>query len=370
MNIHLPTRIRVLIVDDSAFARKVIREVLSADPEIEVIGHARDGLEAIEKIADLKPDVVTLDLVMPDLDGLGVLKALPKDTVSKIIVVSVSGSQSELAIEALHNGAFDLVTKPTALPTDRLYQMSDELIRKVKAAAVASAKALREIIALDGGSDGTGTDTGDSNNSSLINPKSLGLITASTLRTKLVVIGTSTGGPQALTYLFKHLPVLPVPIAIALHIPAGYTVPLAARLSRTEGYPVVEAEDGMELEAGRAVIAPGGKHLRVIRRNEKFFAMVQSQPYNSLYHPSVDLLFESAAESAEAGALGVILTGMGNDGMVGSESIRKAGGRILAESSSSCIVYGMPRSVIEAGFASAQAPLSGMSNLIVHHIMN
>ena len=348
-------RIRVLVVDDSAFARKVIREVLSRDAEIEVVGIARDGLEALEKIGELKPDVVTLDLLMPELDGLGVLRALPSESAPSVVIVSVSGSETELAIEALQNGAVELVTKPTPLPTDRLYELSSDLITKVKAAAIAKTRIIK-------------APTGGLQSGKLRIHSPL-QISHPTTPTRFVAIGTSTGGPQALTYLFKALPAgLPVPLAIALHIPAGYTAPLAARLSQLSAVTVKEAFDGMELISGQAVIAPGGMHLGIRSDHGKLFATVSREPIGSLHFPSIDILFESVAKHVGAGALGVILTGMGDDGTRGSRAIREAGGRILAESATSCVVYGMPRSIIEAGLASDVASLDGIPELLVDHI--
>jgi two-component system, chemotaxis family, protein-glutamate methylesterase/glutaminase len=345
------SRIKVLVVDDSAFARKVIREVLSRDAEIEVVGIARDGLEALEKIPQLRPDVVTLDLLMPDLDGLEVLRALPKENPPRVIVVSASAANSDLVIEALQSGAVDLVTKPTPLPTDRLYDLSNDLVKKVKAAAIARPqKYLSATGALD--------------------QKKVRLAQLPAV-VKLAVIGTSTGGPQALTRLFAGLPAgLPVPLAIALHIPAGYTAPLAARLTKISSVPVDEAYDGMELSPGRAVIAPGGLHLRIVNRDEKFFASVSRDPIDSIYHPSVNLLFESAAKAAGAGVLAIVMTGMGSDGLLGSKSIREMGGRIIAESASSCVVYGMPRCVIEDGVANFQADLENLSALFVEKLFS
>jgi two-component system, chemotaxis family, protein-glutamate methylesterase/glutaminase len=337
------SRIRVLVVDDSAFARKVIREMLSRDSAIEVVGVARDGLEALEKVAQLRPDVMTLDLIMPELDGLGVLRELPKERPPRVIVVSVSRAQSELAIEALQRGAVELVTKPSALATDSLQRLSAELVTKVKEAAQAVP---------------------------MLGPASPAPLEASVparraahaaLGASLIVIGTSTGGPQALTKIFGSLPTaLPVPVAIALHIPTGYTAPLAARLSQLGGTRITEAFDGMELRPSEGAIAPGGMHLCIRRAGSGFVAAVSRQPLTTPHHPSVDLLFESAAEQAGSGALGVILTGMGDDGLRGSRAIRRAGGYILAQSAASCVVYGMPRSVIEASQADAEAPLASI----------
>jgi two-component system chemotaxis response regulator CheB len=338
------SRIRVLVVDDSAFARKVIREILEKDPAIAVVGIARDGLEALEKIAELKPDVITLDLVMPDLDGLGVLRSLKHDSAPRVVVVSVSGSDSEIVLEALHLGAVDVITKPTALATDRLYDLSNELSRKVKAAAIAKPFVYSENSAI-----------------ALKSP-----IAEFPSITRLVVIGTSTGGPQAISELFKLLPAqFPAPLVIALHIPEGYTLPLAERISRTSELKLIEAIDGMELLPNQAVIAQGGKHLRIRESGGKLFAMVTEEPVESLYHPSVDLLFESAAHAVGDAVIGVVLTGMGSDGSEGSNLIRKVGGRIIAQSEASCVVYGMPRCVIESGAANAQAELLDIPKMIL-----
>ncbi|MGE0527765.1 MAG: chemotaxis-specific protein-glutamate methyltransferase CheB [Bdellovibrionales bacterium] len=343
-------RIRVLVVDDSAFARKVIREVLSRDPELDVVGIARDGLEALEKVAELRPDVITLDLLMPELDGLGVLKALPKESAPKVVVVSAAGSDSDMAMEALQNGAVEMVTKPTPLATDRLYKVSSELVFKVKTAAAAKPRLHQEEPTRRMPVFGMETDIKGS-------PRA---------PARIVVIGASTGGPRALTQLFKMLPAnLPVPLAIALHIPAGYTAPLAARLSQVGAVPVQEAVDGAELKAGHAVIAPGGTHLQVEAKGKKLYAVVSYGPYDTLHRPSVDLLFESAARVVGEGALGLVMTGMGDDGLKGARAVKAAGGRIVAEAASSCVVYGMPRSVVEAGLATAQAPLEHLPELLV-----
>lgn len=336
------SRIRVLVVDDSAFTRKVIREVLSRDSAIEVVGVARDGLEALEKVAQLRPDVMTLDLVMPELDGLGVLRELPKDSPPRVIVVSVSQAESDLAIEALQKGAVDLATKPSSLATDRLYELSGELAAKVKAAAQAVPK-LRSVCPTPPGSSAAALRPAGRPGAAL----------------RVVVLGTSTGGPQALTHIFSALPAaLPVPVAIALHIPVGYTAPLAERLSQLGHMKITEAFAGMQLRPGEGAIAPGGMHLRLQRAGTGFVAAVSRKPEDTPHHPSVDELFESAAEHAGSGALGVILTGMGDDGLRGSRAIHKAGGYILAQSAASCVVYGMPRSVIEAGLADVEAPLA------------
>jgi two-component system, chemotaxis family, protein-glutamate methylesterase/glutaminase len=347
----MTTSVRVLVVDDSAFARKVVREVLARAPGIDVVGVARDGLEALEKIGELKPDVVTLDLLMPELDGLGVLRALPVDDAPRVVVVSISPAESEIAVEALASGAIEVVTKPTALATDRMYELSDELIGAVRAAALARPRPAR------------------------VRPRAVdwhahpAAASGRAPTTRLIVIGTSTGGPQALSRLFPALPAgLPVPLAIALHIPEGYTAPLAARLSEAGAVKVREAEQGMEIEPGEAVLAPGGRHLRVRASGGRFFAEVSRHPLTSVHHPSVDVLFESAADQAGAGVVGVVLTGMGDDGLRGARAIRQAGGRVLAESAASCVVFGMPRCVIEANLADEEAPLDDIPERLVELI--
>jgi two-component system chemotaxis response regulator CheB len=337
--------IRVLIVDDSAFARKVLREVLGATPGVEVVGYARDGLEALEKVAELKPDVMTLDLVMPNLDGIGVLKNLPPDSPPRVLVVSISDASSELAVQALDCGAVDLVRKPTALATDQLYELGRELVEKVKVAALVRRSVTVPPIT--------------------VAPLEVPLVATR----KIVVIGTSTGGPQALARLLPCLPQnLPVPVAIALHIPAGYTGALAARLNERCALQVAEAEPDLVLRPGLAILARGGEHLAFRRSGEEVRAHLASDVERLPHIPSVDVLFQSAVAQFGSGVLGVVLTGMGDDGCRGARAIREAGGCVLTEAESSCVVYGMPRSVVEAGYSSEQAPLERMHELILAHL--
>ncbi|AUX21909.1 chemotaxis protein [Sorangium cellulosum] len=341
--------IRVLIVDDSAFVRKVLRQVLTASRSIEVVDVAADGLDALEKIARHRPDVITLDLVMPNLDGIGVLASLPREGAPRVVVVSNAEADSELGVQALQRGAVDIVEKPTSLATDRLYELAAELVRKVTAAAVArvqpEAPRARPAPVVPFAIPAKG-------------------------RARVVVVGASTGGPQALTRLLAALPgELPVPVVIALHIPPGYTESLAHRLDEASALSVVEASDGLELRPGLAVLARGGTHLLLQRSREGAAVRFGQAPEASLYRPSVDLLFRSAAVVFGAGVLGVVLTGMGDDGLEGSRAIHAAGGEILVESESSCVVYGMPRRVLEAGLAAAEAPIDAMGALILRYLM-
>jgi two-component system chemotaxis response regulator CheB len=335
--------IRVLVVDDSAFVRKVLREVLTSGG-MEVVGIARDGLEALEKITELKPDVITLDLVMPNLDGMGVLASLPAANAPRVVVVSMSGEDTVLGLAALQAGAIEIVQKPTALATDRLFELSAELLEAVRGAAGARAP---------------------SKESAAPAPVALPLTTTRAA----VMIGASTGGPQALTRLIKALPAgFPLPIAMVLHLPAGYTQSFAERLDHDSELEVLEAAPGLEMLPGRVMVARAGMHLKFARRGNSVLAILDAQPANTPHRPAVDVLFESAALVYGSGVLGVVLTGMGDDGTRGAKAIHAAGGQIVTESESSCVVYGMPRCVVEAGVSAASAPIDSMAAEILRRI--
>ena len=338
--------IRVLVVDDSAFARKVVREVLTR-AGMEVVGIARDGLEALEKIAELKPDVVTLDLVMPNLDGLGVLAALPTENRPRVVVVSMAGDDSALGIAALHAGAVELVSKPTAMAVERLYGIADELIAAVTAAASARSPGSAQ-------------------------PSRVAALPAertAPVSKSILVIGASTGGPQALTRLIKALPAsFPVPVALVLHLPVGYTQAFADRLDSESALEVLEAAPGLELTAGRVLVARAGLHLKLFRQGATLRALLDAHPMNTAHRPSVNVLFESAAQVFGASVLGVVLTGMGDDGTEGARAIHAAGGELLTESERSCVVYGMPRCVDEAGLSAGSVDLDEMAAEVLRRI--
>lgn len=332
--------VRVLVVDDSAFARKVMREVL-VKAGMEVIGIARDGLEALEKIAELKPDVITLDLVMPNLDGLGVLAALSAEDGPRVVVVSMAGEESALGIAALQAGAVELVQKPTALAIDRLYELGSELVAAVTTAAAARNPrvAATAPVALDPGRNFT---------------------------RQVLVIGASTGGPQALTRVIRALPSdFPLPVALVLHLPVGYTKPFAERVNEDSKLEVVEASTGLELLAGRVVVAQAGLHLKLHRSGRRVLSVLDPLPLSTPHRPSVDVLFESAAAVYGSGVLGVVLTGMGDDGLKGARAIHAVGGMLLTESERSCVVYGMPRCLDENGLSSASVSIEAMAQEIL-----
>jgi two-component system chemotaxis response regulator CheB len=335
---------RVLVVDDSAFARAVLTRVLDASGKVAIAGTARDGRDALAKIAELDPDVVTLDLTMPEMDGLAVLRALANRPRPRVIVVSISTIENEIGAESLALGAVDLISKPTAYADERLAEIGDELVAKVTAIAA--------------------TLAGEGAAVAMPAPAARPAVAA----VDLVMVGTSTGGPQALTQLLARLPAnLAAPVAMTLHIPAGYTGPLAQRLNAASPLEVLEAEDGMELVRGRAVLARGGLHLQIERVGAKLVCRLSTQPVRQ-FTPSVDELLRTGAEATGGRALGVILTGMGDDGLAGARALHAAGGELLSEAASSCVVYGMPRCVYEAGLSTACVPLDRMAAEIAKRV--
>ncbi len=343
--------IRVLVVDDSAFVRKVIKEMLARSPFIEVVGTAHGGEEALELTARLEPDVVTLDLMMPDMDGVEYLRRQMAVRPVPVVVCSIAHDSGELALAAMDAGAVEFVQKPTALATSRMYDVADELVAKVKAAAqVEMARVLAPVTA------------------AAPPPAEMPAPPRSPLATRadVVVIGISTGGPQALRYLIPRLPGdFPVPIAIVLHMPVGYTEMYARRLNEISALEVVEARDGDLLRAGAVFIAPAGRHLSVARRDDgSVRCRLDLRPLDTLHRPSVDVLFRAAADTFGSRVLGVVMTGMGEDGLLGAAHIKALGGRVLTEEESSCIVYGMSRAVAEAALSDRAVPLADMPEAI------
>lgn len=343
--------IRVLVVDDSAYVRKVVTQMLGRSPFIEVIGVARDGAEALELAAELQPDVITCDLNMPELDGIAFVRAQMARRPVPIVIISIAAGAGEQVLAALDAGAVDFVQKPTALATERLMEMSEELLDKVKAAAGARRVAPRS------------ADVGRA------------VVSAASPRpvradgAEIVVIGISTGGPQALKQL---IPVLPAdcraPIAIVLHMPLGYTEMYARKLDEMSNLHVVEAGEGQTVEAGTVYLAPAGRHLTLRRDGDRVVTHLDVRPLDTPHRPAVDELFQSAAEVYGERALGIVMTGMGSDGRQGAAWIKARGGCILTEAEDSCVVYGMPRSVVEAGLSDEALPLDRMADAILERV--
>lgn len=339
--------LKVLVVDDSAYVRKVVKQMLSRSPFLEVVGTARDGREALELVGELGPDVVTCDLNMPELDGVGFVREQMSRRPLPIIIMSIASETGEAALSALDAGAVDFVQKPTALATEKIFEVSDELIEKVKAAA--SIPMARVRIAAP-------------SPEAAPSPAS---ITRQEL-VDVVVIGISTGGPQALKQLIPQLPAdFPVPVAMVMHMPVGYTEMYARKLDDHSPLEVREARAGDVLRAGVALLAPAGRHLTFRRRDDgAVVAHLDSRPFEMPHRPSVDVLFQSAAEVYGRRVLGVVMTGMGSDGKQGAAWVKAQGGLVYTESEETCVVYGMPASVAEAGLSDRSVPLDDMARAI------
>ncbi|MDT7807768.1 MAG: two-component system, chemotaxis family, protein-glutamate methylesterase/glutaminase [Acidobacteriota bacterium] len=341
--------LKVLVVDDSAYVRKVVKQMLSRSPFLEVVGTARDGKEALELTAQLEPDVITCDLIMPGLDGVGFVREQMARRAVPIIIMSIASETGEAALTALDAGAVDFVQKPTALATEKIFEVSDELIEKVKAAASIHMSRVKIVSPL----------------SEAEPPQALASVTRNEL-VDIVVIGISTGGPQALKQLIPQLPAdFPVPVAMVMHMPVGYTEMYASKLNEHSPLDVREAHEGDELRAGSALLAQAGRHLTFRRRADgAVVAHLDSRPFEMPHRPSVDVLFQSAAEVYGQRVLGVVMTGMGSDGRAGSAWIKAQGGLIYTESEETCVVYGMPGSVVEAGLSDRSVPLDQMARAI------
>lgn len=339
---------RVLVVDDSAYVRKIVTQMLSRSPFLEVVGTARDGREALELAAELKPDVITCDLNMPEMDGIAFVQAQMAVRPVPILIISVVNGAAEQVLSALDAGAIDFLQKPTALASERLLEVTEELIEKVKAAA--GAPMARTAPAAD----------------ITVPPPA---VAAERGMIDMIVIGISTGGPQALKQVIPALPAdLAVPVAIVLHMPPGYTELYAAKLDEISPLRVKEAAEGDEVVAGMVLLAPAGRHLTFRRTAGRVVCHLDLRPLDTLHRPAVDVTFRSAADIFGARTLGVVMTGMGSDGRDGAAWIKARGGRVLTEAEASCVVYGMPRSVVEAGLSDASVTLERMAGTILRQL--
>lgn len=337
--------IRVLIVDDSAVVRKVFTEELSKAEEIEVIGSAPDPYIAREKIVKLKPDVITLDIEMPRMDGITFLKKLMKYYPLPVVVVSsLTQASSKLALEALSIGALEVISKPSAAYS--VGDMSVQLIEKIK--AVANIKVT--------GRPGRNQDR--SSQPELVPARALAETT-----NKIIAIGASTGGTEALKAVLTKLPPNSPGIVIAQHMPAQFTTAFAERLNSICQITVREAEDGDVVTNGTALLAPGNFHMLFRRRGAQYYVQVKTGPRVHYQRPAVDVLFKSVAMYAGANAIGIILTGMGADGAEGLLAMKQAGARTIAQDEESCVVFGMPKEAIKIGAADKVVPLQNIAQV-------
>ncbi|MCX8056959.1 MAG: chemotaxis response regulator protein-glutamate methylesterase [Ignavibacteria bacterium] len=343
--------IRVLVVDDSAYIRKVLTQILQRSPFIEVVGTASNGREALEKVEELNPDVITLDLIMPEMDGITFIEEQMKKKPIPIVVCSIASETGELAMKALDSGAVDFIQKPTALATEKIFEITEEITQKVKAASLIDlSKLLNQIT----------------------KPEKKIEVEKITTTKEAVVIGVSTGGPQALRSIIPLLPSdFPIPVLIVLHMPEGYTKLFAEKLNELSNLNVIEAQGDELVKPGTVYLAKAGKHLLVERRSDgNVYTKTDSKPLDLPHRPSIDVLFSSAAEVYKEKLIGIVLTGMGDDGLKGCTEIKKNGGFVLTEAESTAIVYGMPKAVYDAGLSDMQVPLYELVQKLIEVVKN
>jgi two-component system chemotaxis response regulator CheB len=351
-------RTRLLIVDDSALYRQTISNVLREAPDVAVVGLAKDGVDALEKIEALDPDLLTLDVQMPDMDGIGVLREINRRELrpKAIMVSSLTSEGADVTTEALLEGAFDFILKPSGGdPTENRKRLRDALDEKITAFRqghrwrVQAGRRERSAPA-------PVAPEGD-------------LPPPADVVCRAVLVGTSTGGPAALKVVLHQLPAdFPVPVLIVQHMPPEYTRSLAARLDDLCPLKITEGHDGAEVAPGSAVIAPGGRQMKVLRANGALRVRVTDDPPENGCRPAVDYLFRSAVEAFDGQVLGVIMTGMGRDGVRSCELLKSRGGAVFAQHEDGCTVYGMPKAVVDEGLADRIVPLERMGPMVVRQV--
>ncbi len=339
--------VRVLVVDDSALMRKLIPRILEADDSIQVVGTAMDGYFGLKKIAELNPQVITLDLEMPGMGGLEMLREIMQRHRLPVIVVSSHSTKgASVTLQALSLGAFDFVSKPVDAAS-RMQESGQELIAKIKAAA--QSRGIQIASPVD----------------SLESVRRRKVKSAGQRATRIIAIGVSTGGPQSLQYVLSQLPAdFPGCIVVVQHMPEGFTEMFARRLNDCSALNIKEAQSGDVLHAGRVLICPGSKHLKVKRLPLGDVAILSEEPRVNGHRPSADVLFRSVAEEFGSRGVGVIMTGMGDDGAHALGLIKAAGGTTIAQSEQSCIVFGMPKAAIERGHAMRIVDLQNMASTL------
>lgn len=344
-------KIRLLIVDDSALMRKIIKQMAESDPDIEVVGTARDGLEGTEMAAALTPDVITMDVEMPRMTGLEALSIIMHKTPTPVIMLSsLTAEGAKSTFDALEAGAVDYIAKNLATSSFDLMKVQEELVSKIRAVARRRVRAISPGV--------------------LKRPEPLVAVRKSfaTQKIAFVAIGASTGGPRAIQEVISKLPGdMTTGLLIAIHMPKAFTGAFAERLNELSALSVKEAATGDKVLPGHVLLTPGGRQTRIIKRGLMDFCVeVSDEPKDSLYKPCVDIAMKSVAECYPGRSLGVILTGMGHDGLEGMRMIKEKGGKTLAQNEQTCTVYGMPKAVVDAGIADKTAPL----DMIAAEILN
>lgn len=377
--------LKVLVVDDSVIYRKVVCDALAMMGDVEVVGTAVNGKIALEKIPLLKPDILTLDLEMPELDGLGVLAQLraQQSPVKAIMLSALTSTGAKSTLAALRLGAIDFVLKPsTGNAAENVRSLRDQLGSKLKAFAQTldlQAEPKPQPAALDpfsglstiaGAGFAAPQDTAPKSGSELVNlAQRIEDMFNSNQKPQVICIGISTGGPEALGKMLPQLPGdLPVPIVLVQHMPPMFTKSLADDLNGRCALQITEALDGDPLEPGRVLIAPGGMQMRVERQAGGVVARVNHDPPENSCRPSVDYLFRSVANVYGGAAVGVIMTGMGDDGTLGCRLLKRRGATVVAQDKASCVVYGMPRVPVEEGIADFVVPLDKIAETLVARV--
>jgi two-component system chemotaxis response regulator CheB len=351
-------RIKVLIIDDSAVTRQILNKIISCDPELEVVDTALDPLIAVKKIEKYKPDVITLDLELPRMDGLTFLKKLmTHNPIPVVVISSVTEKGSRNAIRALELGAVEVISKPDVSSPEKLIAVSQSIQEAIKAAFHAQVRKLAV--------------------SPVAQPANSLKITGSThsknhfkkQSTNIIAIGASTGGTEALRQILMEVPVNSPGILIVQHMPELFTKSFAERLNALCSIVVKEAEDNDEVVDGQALIAPGNRHMILIKQSGKYFVRLLDTDKVNRHRPSVDVLFRSVAKEAPSRAQGILLTGMGEDGATGLLDIKNTGGHTIAQDKESCVVYGMPRRAMEIGAASDILSLNQIASFLNHTLI-
>ncbi len=347
-------KIRALVVDDSAYNRMVISQMLESGAAIEVAGTATDGVDAIAKTLRLNPDVITLDLEMPGMDGFTFLRWLMKEQPTPVLVIS-SRSDSQSVFRALELGAVDFLAKPEARISRSIEGIRDELVSKVQAVLHLEMAKVRSAIDLASREAAVPGARKEKETVAAHGPRDV----------EIVAIASSTGGPSAIQAILTSLPPdLGSAIVISQHMPAGFTKSFAERLNKLAAIPVSEAGSGDRIRPGAALIAPGGSHLLVKKEGPGLVAELAPHAPADKYVPSADRMMASAAEACGPAVLGVVLTGMGNDGVEGITIIKKRSGQVLAESEESAVIFGMPQEAIRTGMVDKVLPLGRMAEEI------
>jgi len=341
-------RIRVLVVDDSALMRKLIPAILAREPSIEVVGTAMDGAFALKKIEELQPDVVTLDLEMPRMDGIETLRLIMRRAPLPVILFSTHSKEGGYAtFKALALGAVDFLAKPKDAAAGRLDEIAGQLIAKIKVAKRAAGRKLPPAVIVEAPARKKGTRPA-------LPPR------------RVIAIGISTGGPNALQYVLSQIPAdFLSTILIVQHMPEGFTEMFAKRLDECSALEVHEARSGDLLVAGRVLICPGNRHMMVRRMPRGDMVILSDGPPVNGHRPSADVLFHSVAQEFGLLAVGILMTGMGEDGAEGLGAMKAAGGMTIAQSEDSCVVSGMPRAAILKGYASKIVPLDGLAAYLI-----